>query len=606
MSKKKAIVEDVEKVPRPKKARTLYVVVTSTVLLLLASATAYAFEYSHRILPRTFISGVAVGGMNKQQAIQRLASKRTTFLSTSLTADYQTKSWHIKPSDFELSVLTDPSVTTAYNNGRGGGILKQIRELAVAPFRPSYYGVIIQPITESGRKQLQAKILTEIEHPTAETNLDFTPGHVTVVPGKVGQRLNYNSFESDLLTAFEQNNQSIDLKLIDFNPEVTVAQAENARVQADQILNADWHVKLGDQSLTVTPKEIAPWLTTTISRDSSGRVSGLGLALSQDAISKYVGDNVSKAEHKPVNAKLKVDNGVVVIDQDAKDGVKVIKDKTAADISEGLLAPTLESSRTIVGVVALDQAGIRRDNLDQQGIKEMIGTATTDFSGSPANRTFNIGLGQRSLNGGIVKDGEAYSTIGTLGPIEESTGYLPELVIKDNRTIPEAGGGLCQVSTTLFRSVLNAGLPVTERTNHAYRVGYYERGVGPGLDATVYDPQPDFKWRNDTGHAVYIQSYIVGTQITFELYGTKDGRTSVISPVQILEESPPGDPLHIETDSLFKGEVKQVETAHGGAKTLVTYTVSRDGKQVNQQKFYSNYRPWPAQFLVGTKDRPAA
>ena len=187
-----------------------------------------------------------------------------------------------------------------------------------------------------------------------------------------------------------------------------------------------------------------------------------------------------------------------------------------------------------------------------------------------------------------------------MGSIDSAHGYKPELSIVNNRTVLEDGGGLCQVSTTLFRTVLNAGLPVTERVNHAYRVGYYEVGVGPGLDATIYDPAPDFKWKNDTGHTVYVESHIVGTKITFELYGTSDGRTAQISAPNIISETPPGDPIYSNTDTLPKGTTKQVEHPHPGAVTAVTYTVMHDGQPVRTQTFKSTYRPWPAQFLVGT------
>ena len=159
------------------------------------------------------------------------------------------------------------------------------------------------------------------------------------------------------------------------------------------------------------------------------------------------------------------------------------------------------------------------------------------------------------------------------------TGYLPELVIKGDRTVPEFGGGLCQVSTTLFRAVMDSGLPVTARRNHSYRVSYYEKDgngkvIGPGLDATIYEPDVDFKFKNDMSTPVLIIGYVIGDKVTFELYGTKDGRTSKIDGPKKLTETAPGEPVYIETTDLAPGVIKQVETPHPGGSAVATYTIS--------------------------------
>jgi vancomycin resistance protein YoaR len=306
----------------------------------------------------------------------------------------------------------------------------------------------------------------------------------------------------------------------------------------------------------------------------------------------------AKVTKDPLNARLGITDGKVTVLENDKNGTSVNKEKSLAAFT----AAVQTGAHTATGVIQTAQAAVRADTIASLGLNELVGTATTDFSGSPNNRKFNIAKGAQALDRKLVKAGETFSTTGTLGPVEESTGYLPELVIKGNRTVPEAGGGLCQVSTTLFRSVLNAGLPIIERQNHAYRVSYYERDTGPGLDATVYIPNPDLKWKNDFGSAVFVQSTIVGTKITFDLYGTKDGRVSNIPKATILEVYPVGDAIYVNTDTLDKGVTKQIERAHDGAKTSVTYTVSRDGKEIYKKTFVSIYRAWPAQYLVGTHD----
>ncbi|MCC2631334.1 MAG: hypothetical protein K0S20_33 [Patescibacteria group bacterium] len=580
--------------------RVAFITLSALILVGLTGFTAYAFYVSEKIVPHTEISGVSVGGLTKHEARDRLDAKVSSFKNLEVPFQYEAKTWTLKPSDLETAISYDQALEEAYAKGKQGPFFSQIKDLFRSFFMSNRLSVDLTAYTEAGKKKLDEKILSEIENPVAETSLSFIPGKVEVKNGKAGQRLDANKFEADLYAVLTNRSSDVRLSLATFQPTITAQEAVLAQELATQMLASSWKIDAGTVSLDLDPQELATYLSTVPNEDATG----LTIVINQDKAKTKVSELAKKANTDPANARLKSENGVLKISQPEKNGVEVVEEVTVSRLLTSIAAASSTASRSIQAETKVSQADLRTDNYEQIGIKELIGTATTDFSGSPANRIHNIKHGQSVLNGGFVKDGEVYSTTGTLGPVEISTGYLPELIIRDNRTTPEAGGGLCQVSTTLFRAVLNAGLPVTDRTNHSYRVGYYERGVGPGLDATVYIPNPDFKWKNDTGNAVYIQSYVVGTKITFELYGTRDGRSSVIGAPQILEEIKVGEPIYAETDTLYKGERKQVETAHDGARTSVVYTVTRNGEQLNRQVFNSYYRPWPAQYLVGTKERP--
>ncbi len=145
---------------------------------------------------------------------------------------------------------------------------------------------------------------------------------------------------------------------------------------------------------------------------------------------------------------------------------------------------------------------------------------------------------------------------------------------------------------------------MTARQNHSYRVSYYEKDgdgktIGPGLDATIYQPAPDFRFLNDTGNSIFISGYVVGDRLTFELYGTKDGRAAVVDGPHLLTSTPPGDPIYAPTDTLKPGEQKQIEHPHPGGSAIATYHVTYADGTVKEQVFKSFYRPWPAQYLVG-------
>lgn len=156
------------------------------------------------------------------------------------------------------------------------------------------------------------------------------------------------------------------------------------------------------------------------------------------------------------------------------------------------------------------------------GIKELIGRGESKFSGSPANRRHNIKVGVSKLQGLIIKPGEEFSFNKYLGPVEADQGFKPELVIKADGTVPELGGGLCQVSSTTFRAAMHAGLPITQRRNHSYAVQYY---APQGTDATIYPGVIDLKFKNDTGHSILVWPYFKNNDyLVFDFYGTYDGR----------------------------------------------------------------------------------
>jgi vancomycin resistance protein YoaR len=166
------------------------------------------------------------------------------------------------------------------------------------------------------------------------------------------------------------------------------------------------------------------------------------------------------------------------------------------------------------------------------------------------------------------------------------------------------GGGVCQVSTTLFRAALNAGLPILERQAHAYRVSYYEQESFAGLDATVYSPKPDLKIQNDTPAHILIQARVFPQEfkLVFQLYGTADGRRATITNPRLWDQVAPPPPLYIDDPTLPKGEVRQVESPVWGAKAAFDWKVVRDGQILQERTFYSVYQPWQAVYLRGTKE----
>ena len=198
---------------------------------------------------------------------------------------------------------------------------------------------------------------------------------------------------------------------------------------------------------------------------------------------------------------------------------------------------------------------------------------------------------------------EKFSFNKTVGDISAATGYKQAYVIKSGRTVLDDGGGVCQVSTTLFRAALNAGLPIVERHAHSYRVGYYEQGDWkPGFDATVYDPSYDLEIQNDTPTPILIQAKpdTTNLELVFELYGARDGRTVDISPVRLWDSRPAPQPLYQDDPTLPNGVVKQVDWSANGIKSAFDYKVIRGDQELFKKTFFSDFVPWQAVYLRGT------
>lgn len=326
-----------------------------------------------------------------------------------------------------------------------------------------------------------------------------------------------------------------------------------------------------------------------------------------DKLEKLLAPMKKEIKKDPVNALFTFENNRVSAFTLASDGQMLDMQKLKKDITDKLINASKNSQTNIIEIKApikIIKPEINNENVNNLGIKEVVGEGTSLFYHSIANRIYNINLAASKLNGLLIAPGEVFSFAKAIGDVSSFTGYKQAYVIENGRTVLGDGGGVCQVSTTLFRAALNAGLPIIERNPHAYRVSYYELDSGPGIDAAVYVPSVDLKFKNDTQNHILIQTYVdlQNLSLTFDLYGAKDGREVEITAPVILSQSPAPEPLYQDDPELPKGTVKQIDFAASGAKVFFKRTVKKDGKTMINETFNSNYRPWQAVYLRGTKE----
>ncbi len=565
--------------------------------ILVAIYLCYGFLTGARMLPRLWIGNIAVGGMTRADATAAVGKAIKPVADHGVDVIVDQKTLTIAPEDMTLSYDIAGTVNRAASYGKLP--FKSIPQLI------KNGRTIVSFVYNYGSEQLDQSI-TDIadatDIPKKDLRLEFKGGVVSLAQDiSSGLALDRASTRAAILDHLNHADTSAITALRTHDePIITQDSANRAKEEAERIIKNPITLSYKDRTWEVTAAALGKLL------ESKAKETTLSVSINEEAVAKYVTTVAADINAKTTAPKLVVVDGKVTDFHMPKPGT-ALEEKTTIDALLKILndrRTDSEAGKTLTLSVNESAQPELPNNFLDLGIKELIGKATTTMTGSPTNRRLNIKNGVKFLTGILIEPGMEFSTIKTLGAIDNTTGYLPELVIKGDRTTPEFGGGLCQVATTLFRAILNAGLPITARSPHSYRVSYYEKDgdgktIGPGLDATIYDPAPDLRFINDTAGNILVMGSVVGDRITFEFYGTSDGRTSAIDGPHTLTTSPSGDPIYIKTTEVPEGTTKQVEKPHPGGSAIATYTVMRDGAEIYKKVFKSVYRPWPARYLVG-------
>ena len=559
--------------------------------LLLALASFYVYYYG-KILPRTYVLGMRVDGLKPSEAQLTLAHKYP--LAEQYIFVYSTGESEMRyeiPMD-SLGVTYDYKGTAegAYKIARGGNALTDLYKVLKSFWSPTRLSIKVS-YNEEKLSEAMGVIVGQISVEPVYPSATLGNGEVLVNEGKAGIEVDLSILKSaffDELARAGRNEIIIRSKVID--PTINEMEQMMFRDRAERLIDKSLVIMFEDDNLTYELRQLVEMVAVNGYRN--------------EVIESVIGNAAAKFEREAQNPAFVFANGRVEEFTPAKAGVRIKSQELRIKIYEAMAE--LESAETdevtVEAPVDLTPAEFETSEVNNLGIKELIGRGVSNFRGSIASRVYNINLAATRINGTLIKPGEVFSFNNTVGDVSKLTGYKEAYIIQDGKTILGDGGGLCQVSTTLFRAALDAGLPILERRAHTYRVGYYEQGFAPGLDATVYSPTTDFKFKNDTPTHILIQATPDTKNLTlvFELYGTSDGRVATTTKPVITESTPPPDDVYIDDPSLPTGQVKQVEYKAWGAKVVFNYNVVRNGETIYEKTFYSVYKPWGAVYMRGT------
>ncbi|MDD5469494.1 MAG: VanW family protein [Candidatus Peribacteraceae bacterium] len=272
-----------------------------------------------------------------------------------------------------------------------------------------------------------------------------------------------------------------------------------------------------------------------------------------------------------------------------EEAVTLTVEALTADVSD-ILLPVEELQPAIT---------LLSEELSDGGIREVVAIGESNFAGSTQDRRHNIDVGLSKFDGHIIPRGETFSFNEVLGPVNRATGFRQELVILGDKTLPDYGGGLCQVSTTAYRGVWEQGFPIAQRRNHSFAVQYYSP---QGTDATIYPPYTDMKFVNDGPGDLLIQTHMEGDYAYFIYYGTKDGRsTELVGPYTWGRIPAPPERTEYTTD-IPPGTTRKVGSPVPGLKAAWFRIVSHpDAEDPVQEGYYSSYEARPLYFQVGVE-----
>jgi vancomycin resistance protein YoaR len=578
------------------------------VILLFALAMGYDFVHSGQIYPGVWMGGIDLAGLTQEQAAAALAESLTYPDTGKIVFRNGQDVWIARPADLGLNLDVEASAQAAYGLGRQGNPLKRL----VDQFRAWYAGRSLPPLLAYDERQARAYlggIAAQIDKPTIEASLNLQGAEVVAAPGQVGQRVDIAASLAPLTDQMRSMTDGmVSLVVVDSPPEILDAsqQAEQAqRILAAPLVLQAPDAQEGDPGpWTLEPQQVADLLT--IERAQGGQGAQYQLGLKSGPLRRFLDEQAGKLARNPANARFIFNDETKQLEvlQPSVTGRTLNVEASIQAINEKLL----QGQHNIALSFDYTQPEVSSEaTAEQLGITQLVSSHTSYFRGSSAARMQNIAAAAARFHGLLVPPGATFSMADALGDVSLNNGFAEALIIFGGRTIKGVGGGVCQVSTTLFRTAFLGGFPVVERYPHAYRVGYYEQTANgwdanlAGLDATVFVPQVDFKFKNDTPSWLLMETYVneKAGRITWKFYSTSDGREvswETTGPQNIVE---PPDPQYEENPDLTPGEIKQVDWAADGADVTVTRVVKRDGEMLFRDQFITHYEPWRDVFQYG-------
>ena len=606
---------------RRKLAYFLATPLAAFLLLFVALAillVSYQSQHNGRIFTGISVMGIDLSRMELVEAETALSQSLSYPNSEQIVfVDPATNQEFIKsPAELGLTFDVSQTVEIAYGLGRSGGPMQQAREM----FNSWYYGRSLAPILVLDESQLDnslAELAAVINTPPVNAAFNLSGSDTSYAVGQPGRFVDVADVRSRLITPLTSFRPA-EVELLVHEVAPAVYDAGEAASQIQQILGSPvtFYLQQPLDDLDLAPislnnSDLAAWLRVEVDQTAAGGRAH-NVFVDENALRHWLRQFEEQLYREPVNARFYFDDNTreLVLVAPHVNGRELDIEATIAQFKAQVNTPNRSIPFVVKDIVPIANATATAADL---GITELITETTTWFSGSSDARKHNIATGAANFYGIVIAPYEEFSFNKYMGSITEADGYTEGLIIVGGQTIAGIGGGVCQVSTTMYQTAFFAGFPITERLPHGYMLGYYRDGAGHGMDATVYndgDINIDMKFINNTPHHLLIENYFSeeNQALTFKFYSTSLGRTVVKEdPVfaNVTEIPGPEQDRWEFVDTITPGEVEKIDWATEGADVSVRRLVyNAEGVLIEDRTFPSNYIPVPNVFHYGDGVEP--
>ena len=563
----------------------------------------YQLVNRNRIYPGVTIHGIDVGGLTQEEAILKVGNQVNYPITGRVTFSYQDQTWTFTPMQLGFILDTQSPVEPALQIGRGS-LGTRLRE----QYLTLYYGrpVDLQFIYDQRSAfQIIDQLRPEVDLETIEATLEINGADVTASPGQDGRFLEIAA-TLDLLESALMRLENAQIPLVVSQNPAGILDASAEAELARNILSQDFEIIMpsgddqGQGPWTINQESLSEMLLLKRVDHEDGISAHYELGVNLKAFTQFLAQFSNGLARESENPRLMFNDetGQLEVLQSAVIGREVDIDMTLAAMEETILNGGHQTPIDFEyhnPPVTDDTPG------SEIGITELVHAETSYFYGSDAARVQNITTAASEFHGLLVPPNSSFSMAEHMADVTLDNGYAEAWIIYGDQTIKGVGGGVCQVSTTLFRAAFFSGFPIDERHPHAYRVYYYEKEAGnrinpnlAGLDATVYLPVVDLVFRNDTDNWMLIESYVVpsASAITFKFYGSSDNRQVNWNTTGLTDIDPEPEAVYHFNEDLAEGEIKQVDWGIAGGKVTVYREVTRNGVYYFDDTFYTQYQAW--------------
>ncbi len=592
----------------------------ATVALVLAAVLVDIAASFGRVHPGVRIGEVRVGSATPARAVESVDEVFGPRLALPIEVVFEDREWVTDSAALGASLDSESLVAEAMTIGRTGPVGERVATRARLWFEPEVVPVYAA-VEASAVAGLLDEVAEDVEKAPKDAAVVIEGTEARLDPAELGVSLRREALMDALSASLVAEDRVVEAQ-VEFTPvRITDDNAAQALADARTMLDGPVAVVHDTHEWEFAAAEIASWIsfrevpveassTTTASAPGSASVDATS---AQEATSTpvpvpeefvleaYIDYEKAKdlllsrtgsAGSDPVNARFQVGGGNVTI-VPSQDGVGPDVEALVVELTRVL---TTTDTRIAELRTRRIEPEITTEDAQAMGIRERIATYTTHYSSTNRPRVNNIHTLSDALHGTLVPPGGVFSFNETIGQRTAAKGYQEAPAIIGGRLVPSLGGGICQVGTTIFNTVFESGLPVVERRAHSFYISSYPNG----RDAAVAWGGPDFKFKNDTDHWVFIATSYTNSSVTVSLYGTDPGYT-VTSSVGSFTDVVPYTVRETDDPQLALGTRIVEDKGVNGRRIVVKRVVRKGGSVVREDTFTSVYRPKDEIVRVGTK-----